>query len=104
MTQEKHSPVPLKPALVRTPSSRRGINGTKPVPPIPRGACLPSLADGGGRDPKKAGGTQESGGEKSLALDLSELDVKDDEPDHEEVSVSASVSVIVCMSELILKY
>ncbi|KAK6481507.1 TOG array regulator of axonemal microtubules protein 1-like isoform X1 [Huso huso] len=88
MTQEKHSPVPLKPALVRTPSSRRGINGTKPVPPIPRGACLPSLADGGGRDPKKAGGTQESGGEKSLALDLSELDVKDDEPDHEEMMSS----------------
>ncbi|XP_041132072.1 TOG array regulator of axonemal microtubules protein 1-like isoform X2 [Polyodon spathula] len=91
LTQEKHSPVPLKPALVRTPSSRRGINGTKPVPPIPRGPCLPSLADGGGRDPKKAGGTQESGGEMSLALDLSELDVKDDEPDHEEVSMMSSL-------------
>ncbi|MGH0188795.1 UNVERIFIED_CONTAM: hypothetical protein FKN15_031204 [Acipenser sinensis] len=103
MTQEKHSPVPLKPALVRTPSSRRGINGTKPVPPIPRGACLPSLADGGGRDSKKAGGTQESGGEKSLALDLSELDVKDDEPDHEEVkNLRSGVSrvAVMCLGDM----
>ncbi|XP_058844173.1 TOG array regulator of axonemal microtubules protein 1-like [Acipenser ruthenus] len=59
MTQEKHSPVPLKPALVRTPSSRRGINGTKPVPPHPKGASLGNTQQQNNHDVTSANGMHE---------------------------------------------
>uniref|UniRef100_A0A8D0GG83 TOG array regulator of axonemal microtubules 1 n=1 Tax=Sphenodon punctatus TaxID=8508 RepID=A0A8D0GG83_SPHPU len=91
-SQEKHSPIQLKPALVRPPASRRGLNGTKPVPPIPRGASpLPDKADGN-TVAHKNDETQDiwmSEQDKKLALDLSELNMDDkEELDQEEMQSS----------------
>lgn len=86
-SQEKLSPVQLTPALVRSPSSRRGLNGTKPVPPIPRGiSLLPDKADLSTVGPKKKEPDDIWKSEKdSLTINLSELDIRDKDLDQEEV-------------------
>ncbi|XP_053080393.1 TOG array regulator of axonemal microtubules protein 1 isoform X1 [Acinonyx jubatus] len=86
-SQEKLSPVQLTPALVRSPSSRRGLNGTKPVPPIPRGiSLLPDKADLSTVGPKKKEPDDIWKSEKdSLTIDLSELDIRDKDLDQEEM-------------------
>ncbi|XP_036591205.1 TOG array regulator of axonemal microtubules protein 1 [Trichosurus vulpecula] len=87
-SQEKPSPIQLKPALVRSPSSRRGLNGTKPVPPIPRGiSLLPDKADFITVELEKKDHIWRN--EKdNLAIDLSELNVRDKESDQEEMQSS----------------
>ncbi|XP_043930209.1 TOG array regulator of axonemal microtubules protein 1 isoform X2 [Protopterus annectens] len=86
--EDKQSPIPIKPALVRSASSRRGLSGTKPVPPIPRGASpLPDKETIIIADQKKEENYQEpdnvwlneSEKEKKLELDLSELSVQDED-------------------------
>ncbi|XP_058396641.1 TOG array regulator of axonemal microtubules protein 1 isoform X1 [Diceros bicornis minor] len=89
-SQEKPSPVQLTPALVRSPSSRRGLNGTKPVPPIPRGiSLLPDKADLStvGRKKKDPDDIWKSEND-SLKIDLSELNIKDKDLDQEEMQSS----------------
>lgn len=85
--QEKNTPVQLTPALVRSPSSRRGLNGTKPVPPIPRGiSLLPDKADFGTVGHKKKQPDDIWKSEKDcLTIDLSELNFRDKDLDQEEV-------------------
>lgn len=82
--QEKHSPLQLKPTLVRHPASRRGLPGSsRPVPPIPRLASpLPSRAQGRAEQCEDAW-LNEAG--RKLAADLSELSVDDEDVDQEEV-------------------
>ncbi|XP_050811978.1 TOG array regulator of axonemal microtubules protein 1 [Gopherus flavomarginatus] len=90
-SQEKHSPIQLKPALVRSPASRRGLNGTKPVPPIPRGASpLPDKSElnTAGRKNEVSDDIWKSEKDKKLAVDLSELNVHDKESDQEEMRSS----------------
>ncbi|XP_007112852.1 TOG array regulator of axonemal microtubules protein 1 isoform X2 [Physeter macrocephalus] len=89
-SQEKPSPVQLTPALVRSPSSRRGLNGTKPVPPIPRGiSLLPDKADLITVGPKKKEPDDIWKSEKdSLTIDLSELNIRDKDLDQEEMQSS----------------
>ncbi|XP_023078404.1 TOG array regulator of axonemal microtubules protein 1 isoform X3 [Piliocolobus tephrosceles] len=88
-SQEK-PPVQLTPALVRSPSSRRGLNGTKPVPPIPRGiSLLPDKADLTTVGHKKKEPDDIWKCEKdSLPVDLSELNFKDKDLDQEEMHSS----------------
>ncbi|XP_043405504.1 TOG array regulator of axonemal microtubules protein 1 isoform X6 [Chelonia mydas] len=89
--QEKHSPIQLKPALVRSPASRRGLNGTKPVPPIPRGASpLPDKSElnTAGQKNEESEDIWKSEKDKKLAADLSELNVNDKESDQEEMQSS----------------
>ncbi|XP_066884609.1 TOG array regulator of axonemal microtubules protein 1 isoform X2 [Kogia breviceps] len=90
ISQEKPSPVQLTPALVRSPSSRRGLNGTKPVPPIPRGiSLLPDKADLSTVGPKKKEPDDIWKSEKdSLTIDLSELNIRDKDLDQEEMQSS----------------
>ena len=85
-SQEKPQ-VKLTPALVRSPSSRRGLNGTKPVPPIPRGiSLLPDKADLSTVGPKKKEPDDIWKSEKdNLTVDLSELNIRDKDLDQEEV-------------------
>ncbi|XP_072194761.1 TOG array regulator of axonemal microtubules protein 1 isoform X2 [Excalfactoria chinensis] len=85
--QEKHSPLQLKPTLLRHPASRRGLAGSsRPVPPIPRLASpLPSKAQGRAEQCEDAW-MNEAG--RKLAADLSELSVDDEEVDHEEMQSS----------------
>ncbi|KAG8517749.1 TOG array regulator of axonemal microtubules protein 1 [Galemys pyrenaicus] len=87
--QEKPA-VQLTPALVRSPSSRRGLNGTKPVPPIPRGiSLLPDKADLSTVGPKKKEPDDVWKSEKnSLTIDLSELNIRDKDLDQEEMQSS----------------
>ncbi|XP_060150759.1 TOG array regulator of axonemal microtubules protein 1 isoform X1 [Globicephala melas] len=89
-SQEKPSPVQLTPALVRSPSSRQGLNGTKPVPPIPRGiSLLPDKADLSTVGPKKKEPDDIWKSEKdSLTIDLSELNIRDKDLDQEEMQSS----------------
>uniref|UniRef100_A0A8C3T5M5 TOG array regulator of axonemal microtubules 1 n=1 Tax=Chelydra serpentina TaxID=8475 RepID=A0A8C3T5M5_CHESE len=90
-SQEKHSPIQLKPALVRSPASRRGLNGTKPVPPIPRGASpLPDKSELNtvGQKNEESEDIWKSENDKKLAVDLSELNVNDKESDQEEMQSS----------------
>ncbi|XP_041513843.1 TOG array regulator of axonemal microtubules protein 1 isoform X1 [Microtus oregoni] len=88
--QEKNTPVQLTPALVRSPSSRRGLNGTKPVPPIPRGiSLLPDKADLSAVGHKKKQPDDIWKSEKdSLTIDLSELNFRDKDLDQEEMQSS----------------
>ncbi|XP_075387137.1 TOG array regulator of axonemal microtubules protein 1 isoform X2 [Tenrec ecaudatus] len=89
-SQGKPSPAQLVPALVRSPSFRRGLNGTKPVPPIPRGInLLPDKANlstvgNKKKDPDDIWKTEKD----SLAIDISELNVKDKDLDQEEMQSS----------------
>lgn len=87
--QEK-PPVQLTPALVRSPSSRRGLNGTKPVPPIPRGiSLLPDKADLNTVGHKKKEPDYIWKNEKdNLTIDLSELNFGDKDLDQEEMQSS----------------
>ncbi|KAL2789980.1 TOG array regulator of axonemal microtubules protein 1 isoform 2 [Daubentonia madagascariensis] len=89
-SQEKPPPVQLTPALVRSPSSRRGLNGTKPVPPIPRGiSLLPDKADLSTVGHKKKEPDDIWKREKdSLTIDLSELNFRDKDLDQEEMQSS----------------
>lgn len=88
-SQEKPQ-VQLTPALVRSPSSRRGLNGTKPVPPIPRGiSLLPDRADLSTVGPKKKEPDDVWKSEKDhLTVDLSELNIRDKDLDQEEMQSS----------------
>ncbi|XP_055274279.1 TOG array regulator of axonemal microtubules protein 1 isoform X3 [Moschus berezovskii] len=89
-SQEKSPQVQLTPALVRSPSSRRGLNGTKPVPPIPRGvSLLPDKADLSTVGPKKKEPDDIWKSEKdNLTVDLSELNIRDKDSDQEEMQSS----------------
>ncbi|XP_004835672.1 TOG array regulator of axonemal microtubules protein 1 isoform X1 [Heterocephalus glaber] len=89
-SQEKATAVQLIPALVRSPSSRRGLNGTKPVPPIPRGInLLPDKADLSTVGNRKKEPDDIWKSEKdSLTIDLSELNFKDKDLDQEEMQSS----------------
>ncbi|XP_042654981.1 TOG array regulator of axonemal microtubules protein 1 isoform X1 [Tyto alba] len=89
--QEKHSPLQLKPTLVRRPASRRGLNGTRPVPPIPRLAS--PLPDRVGLNVTRWRNEEcedvclnEVG--RKLVADLSELNVDGEEVDQEEMQNS----------------
>ncbi|XP_072347444.1 TOG array regulator of axonemal microtubules protein 1 isoform X2 [Scyliorhinus torazame] len=92
-SQESRSPIPLKPTLVRLPSSRRDLNTTKPVPPIPRGTSPMVEAEVARYGNKKGTNGAESEAvweegksvNQSLQLDLSSLDNNEDETDHEEM-------------------
>ncbi|KFZ52967.1 Protein FAM179B, partial [Podiceps cristatus] len=89
--QEKHSPLQLKPTLVRHPASRRGLTGTRPVPPIPRLASpLPdkiefSVAKWKNEECEDAWLNEV---DKKLTADLSELNVDSEEVDQEEMQNS----------------
>ncbi|XP_051874923.1 TOG array regulator of axonemal microtubules protein 1 isoform X2 [Pristis pectinata] len=92
-SQENRSPISLKPALVRSPSSRRDLNTTKPVPPIPRGTSPMVEAEVPDCDNRKETSRAESKEvweeenniDKNLELNLSLLDNNEDETDHEEM-------------------
>uniref|UniRef100_A0A673T9H4 TOG array regulator of axonemal microtubules protein 1 n=1 Tax=Suricata suricatta TaxID=37032 RepID=A0A673T9H4_SURSU len=101
-SQEKLSPVQLTPALVRSPSSRRGLNGTKPVPPIPRGiSLLPDKADLSTVGPKKKEPDDIWKSEKdSLRIDLSELDIGDKDLDQEESDIFPTFGSKLCPTRL----
>ncbi|XP_021034736.1 TOG array regulator of axonemal microtubules protein 1 isoform X2 [Mus caroli] len=88
--QEKTTAVQLTPALVRSPSSRRGLNGTKPVPPIPRGiSLLPDKADLSTMGHMKKQPDDIWKSEKdNLTIDLSELNFRDKDLDQEEMQSS----------------
>ncbi|XP_072722013.1 TOG array regulator of axonemal microtubules protein 1 isoform X1 [Ciconia boyciana] len=86
--QEKHSPLQLKPTLVRHPASRRGLNGTRPVPPIPRLASpLPDKIELNvtkwRNEEREDVWLNEV--DRKLAADLSELNVDGEEVDQEEM-------------------
>uniref|UniRef100_A0A8C0FD67 TOG array regulator of axonemal microtubules 1 n=1 Tax=Bubo bubo TaxID=30461 RepID=A0A8C0FD67_BUBBB len=89
--QEKHSPLQLKPTLVRHPASRRGLNSTRPVPPIPRLASpLPDKIELNvmrwrNEESEELWLNEVDG---KLAADLSELNVDGEEVDPEEMQNS----------------
>lgn len=90
-SQEKHSPLQLKPALVRHPASRRGLNGIRPVPPIPRLASpLPHKIELSVTKWKneECEDTWVNGVGRKLAADLSELTLDGEEVDQEEVCLN----------------
>ncbi|XP_068538291.1 TOG array regulator of axonemal microtubules protein 1 isoform X2 [Anas acuta] len=90
-SQEKHSPLQLKPALVRHPASRRGLNGTRPVPPILRLASpLPDKIELNVTKWKneECEDTWVNGVGRKLAADLSELTLDGEEVDQEEMQSS----------------
>ncbi|XP_065542720.1 TOG array regulator of axonemal microtubules protein 1 isoform X2 [Lathamus discolor] len=87
--QEKHAPLQLKPTLVRQPAPCRGLNGTKPIPPIPR--LLPdkielNVTKWRNEDCKDMRLNKADG--KLAAADLSELNVDGEEVDREEMKNS----------------
>ncbi|KAM4666888.1 TOG array regulator of axonemal microtubules protein 1-like [Amazona ochrocephala] len=87
--QEKHAPVQLKPILVRQPAPCRGLNGTKPIPPIPR--LLPdkielNVTKWRNEECKDMRLNKADG--KLAAADLSELNVDGEEVDQEEMKNS----------------
>ncbi|XP_048393699.1 TOG array regulator of axonemal microtubules protein 1 isoform X3 [Stegostoma tigrinum] len=92
-SQESHSPISLKPALVKLPSSRRDLNTSKPVPPIPKGSSPIVEAEVTVNGNKKGANGTESEEvwkegkniDKNLELDFSSLDNNEDETDHEEM-------------------
>ncbi|XP_036109132.1 TOG array regulator of axonemal microtubules protein 1 isoform X4 [Molossus molossus] len=89
-SSQENPPVQLRPALVRSPSSRRGLNGNKPVPPIPRGVnLLPDKANLSTVGPKKKEPHDIWKSENdNLKIDLSELNIKDNDLDQEEMQSS----------------
>uniref|UniRef100_A0A8C4USB4 TOG array regulator of axonemal microtubules 1 n=1 Tax=Falco tinnunculus TaxID=100819 RepID=A0A8C4USB4_FALTI len=89
--QEKHSPLQLKPTLVRHPASRWGLNGTRPVPPIPRlTSPLPDKIDLNVMKWKNEECEDIWLNEvhRKIATDLSELNVDGEEVDQEEMQNS----------------
>ncbi|XP_066480524.1 TOG array regulator of axonemal microtubules protein 1 [Tiliqua scincoides] len=84
-------PIQLKPAFVRSPASRRGLSGTKPVPPIPRGISpLPDKTEVSLMG-QKNGESEDiwlNDRNKKLAIDLSELNINEKELDEEEMQSS----------------
>ncbi|KAM6134148.1 TOG array regulator of axonemal microtubules protein 1 [Phoenicopterus ruber ruber] len=89
--QEKQSPLQLKPTLVRHPASRRGLNGTRPVPPIPRLASpLPDKIELNVAKWKneECEDMWLNEVDRKLAADLSELNVDGEEVDQEEMQNS----------------
>ncbi|KFP41485.1 Protein FAM179B, partial [Chlamydotis macqueenii] len=89
--QEKHSPLQLKPTLVRHPASRRGLNGTRPVPPIPRLASpLPDKIELNVTKWRReeCEDTWLNEEDSKLAADLSEPNVDGEEVDQEEMQNS----------------
>lgn len=84
-------PIQLKPAFVRSPASRRGLSGTKPVPPIPRGVSPLTDKTEVGLMGQKNGESEDiwlNERKKKLAIDLSELNINEKELDEEEVGFS----------------
>ncbi|XP_054827608.1 TOG array regulator of axonemal microtubules protein 1 [Eublepharis macularius] len=82
-------PIQLKPAFVRSPASRRGLSGTKPVPPIPRGGN-PEKAEFSSASPKN-GNPEDvwlNECERRLAIDLSDLNISEKDLDEEEMQSS----------------
>ncbi|KFQ71770.1 Protein FAM179B, partial [Phaethon lepturus] len=89
--QEKHSALQLKPTLVRHPASCRGLNGTRPVPPIPRLASpLPDKMELNVTKwrNEKCEDMWLNEVDRKLAADLSELNVDVEEVDQEEMQNS----------------
>ncbi|KFO10442.1 Protein FAM179B, partial [Balearica regulorum gibbericeps] len=89
--QEKHAPLQLKPTLVRHPASRRGLNGTRPVPPIPRLASpLPDRIDFNVTKwrNEECEDVWLNEVDRKLAAHLSELNVDGEEVDQEEMQNS----------------
>ncbi|XP_072424528.1 TOG array regulator of axonemal microtubules protein 1 [Chiloscyllium punctatum] len=92
-SQESHSPISLKPALVKLVSSRRDLNTTKPVPPIPKGSSPvveAEVAINGNRKGTNGAESEEVWKEgknvdKNLELDFTSLNNNEDETDHEEM-------------------
>ncbi|XP_077180266.1 TOG array regulator of axonemal microtubules protein 1 [Paroedura picta] len=88
-------PIQLKPAFVRSPASRKGLNGTKPVPPIPRVVSpLPERTDPYAMEHKPAEPAEDTwldnrGGR--LAIDLSQLDIHEKELEEEEEEMQSSL-------------
>ncbi|KAM5235817.1 TOG array regulator of axonemal microtubules protein 1 isoform 2-T2 [Ctenodactylus gundi] len=89
-SQGKATPLQLTAALVRSPSSRRGLNGSKPVPPIPRGiSLLPDKADLSSMGHRKKEPDDIWKSEKgNLTIDLAELNFRDKDLDQEEMQSS----------------
>ncbi|KFO85135.1 Protein FAM179B, partial [Buceros rhinoceros silvestris] len=89
--QEKPSPLQLKPTLVRRPAPRGGLNGSRPVPPIPRLASpLPDKVELTllrWRN-EECEDTRSSDGDRKLATGLSELNVDEEEVDQAEMQNS----------------
>ncbi|XP_064317278.1 TOG array regulator of axonemal microtubules protein 1 [Phalacrocorax carbo] len=89
--QEKHSPLQLKPTLVRHAASRRGLNGARPVPPIPRLASpLPDRIELNVTKwrSEECEDVWLKDVDRKLAADLSELNVDGEEVDQEEMQNS----------------
>ncbi|XP_033917662.1 TOG array regulator of axonemal microtubules protein 1-like isoform X1 [Melopsittacus undulatus] len=89
--QEKRAPLQLKPILVRQPAPCRPLNGTKPIPPIPR--LLPdkvelNLTKWRKEECKDMRLNKADG--KLAAADLSDLTVDGEEVDQEENRVALS--------------
>ncbi|XP_064007918.1 TOG array regulator of axonemal microtubules protein 1 isoform X2 [Pogoniulus pusillus] len=88
--QEKPS-LQLKPTLVRRSPSCRGLNGSRPVPPIPRLASpLPNKLELNVMKwrNQESEDTWPSDTDGKLAADLSELNIDDEEVDQEEMQNS----------------
>ncbi|KAM8808012.1 TOG array regulator of axonemal microtubules protein 1 [Eudromia elegans] len=86
--QETPPALQLKPTLVRHPAARRGLPGSRPVPPIPRGGCaLPRRAHAGG-SPEERGDVGLPAVGANLAAQLAALSVDDGEVDPEELQSS----------------
>uniref|UniRef100_A0A8D2JGC6 TOG array regulator of axonemal microtubules 1 n=1 Tax=Varanus komodoensis TaxID=61221 RepID=A0A8D2JGC6_VARKO len=84
-------PIQLKPAFVRSPASRRGLSGTKPVPPIPRGVSpLPEKAEVHLVEHRNAEPEDLwlNGKDKKLPFDLLELSISEKELEEEEMQRS----------------
>ncbi|KAL8168580.1 UNVERIFIED_CONTAM: hypothetical protein K2H54_004659, partial [Gekko kuhli] len=82
-------PIQLKPAFVRSPASRKGLSGAKPVPPIvPRGVSpLPERAGASSHVGHRNGEPEDIWPDERdgrLAIDLSELDINEKELEEEE--------------------
>ncbi|XP_061213726.1 TOG array regulator of axonemal microtubules protein 1-like [Neopsephotus bourkii] len=87
--QEKHAPLQLKPTLVRQQVPCRGLNGTKPIPPIPR--LLPDkikLNLTKCRNEECKDMRLNKADRKLAAADLSALNVDGEEVDQEEMKNS----------------
>ncbi|CAJ0946919.1 unnamed protein product, partial [Ranitomeya imitator] len=86
---KEEAPIPLKASIVRLPSGGKDLNKSKPVPPITKGTkSLPEISSVSGSyvwsNPKALA---KSGEEESLALDLLDLSLGD-EDDREEMESS----------------